>query len=622
MLRILAGEDTSSSGQVIRARNVKIGYLPQEAVFNATHTLWEECLKAFEELREQERELARLETAMADPEQIETILDRYGNLQMDFERRGGYTYITWTQQVLSGLGFSVDEYEMPLNYLSGGQRTRALLAKLLLSNPDLLILDEPTNHLDIQAVEWLESYLSQWEGAALVVSHDRYFLDRIVDTIWEMAPTGFEVYRGNYSAYVLQRRERWERRKHVFEAEKERLEKEIDYIKRNIAGQNVAQARGRLRRLSRYLQAVEKLGMEAVVGKAWGEVSEDFTATVSIMSVDEAERRVKALREPDNRPPILHLKLKPEGRSGNIVMRTKDLEVGYPGSTLFRTEDIELHRLECAAIIGPNGSGKTTMLKTVLGEVIPLSGRIDMGASLEVGYFAQAHEDLNAENRLVEEIESIAPHMLLAEIRNYLARFLFVQDEVFKKVAVLSGGERGRLALAKLCLTKANLLLLDEPTNHLDIPSQEILQGVLSDFQGTILLVSHDRYLIDALSTQIWEINDEKQHMDVFKGTYREYRAYLDVLHQREAERNAQERVKERVAYKKPRKSSGERRRRARMQELEEAITTLEAELKDLATQLENPPDDPEEVQELGYKYVRLQGELEGLMAEWEELHL
>lgn len=245
-----------------------------------------------------------------------------------------------------------------------------------------------------------------------------------------------------------------------------------------------------------------------------------------------------------------------------------------------------------------------------------------MGASLEVGYFAQAHEDLNAENRLVEEIESIAPNMLLAEIRNYLARFLFVQDEVFKKVAVLSGGERGRLALAKLCLTKANLLLLDEPTNHLDIPSQEILQGVLSDFEGTILLVSHDRYLIDSLATQIWEIDDEKQRMDVFKGTYSEYRAYLDSLQQEEAELNAQERVKERAAYKKSRKSSGERRRRARMRELEEAITSLEAEIKDLASKLENPPDDPEDVQELGYKYVHLQGELEGLVAEWEQLHL
>lgn len=622
LLRILAGEDTSSSGKVVLARNTKIGYLPQEAGFSASHTLWEECLNAFEELLAQERELTRLEMAMADPEKIETILDRYGKLQMDFERRGGYTYVTRMEQVLSGLGFSVDEYEMPLNHLSGGQRTRALLAKLLLTNPDLLILDEPTNHLDIQAVEWLESYLSQWEGAALVVSHDRYFLDRVVDTIWEMALTGFEIYRGNYTAYVQQRGERWERRKHVFEAEKERLEKEIDYIKRNIAGQNVAQARGRLRRLSRYLQAVEKLGIEGVVGKAWGEVSEDFTATVSIMSVDEAERRVRALREPDNRPPILHLKLKPEGRSGNIVMRTKDLEVGYPGRTLFRTEDIELRRLECAAVIGPNGSGKTTLLKTILGEVPSLSGRVDMGASLEVGYFAQAHEDLNVENRLVEEIESIAPHMLLAEIRHYLARFLFVQDEVFKKVAVLSGGERGRLALAKLCLTKANLLLLDEPTNHLDIPAQEILQGVLSEFQGTILLVSHDRYLIDALATQIWEIKDEMQHMDVFKGTYSEYRAYMDVLQQKEAERNVQERVKERIAYKKPRRTTGNRRRRARMQELEEAITALEAEIKDLGSQLETPPDDPDEVQELGYKYVRLQSELESLVAEWEELHL
>lgn len=620
LLRILAGEDPPSSGQVNQARNLRIGYLPQEAGFNATHTLWHECLDAFADLREQEQELARLEAEMADPEQTEAALDRYGRLQLDFEQRGGYSYTNRIQQVLSGLGFSPDEYNMPLNYLSGGQRTRALLAKLLLTNPDLLILDEPTNHLDIQAVEWLESYLSQWDGGVLIVSHDRYFLDRVVNVIWEMTYSGFEIYRGNYSAYVQQRSERWERRKHVFEAEKERLEKEVDYIKRNIAGQNVSQARGRLRRLSRYLQAVEKLGLDAVAGRAWGEVSEDFTATVSMMSVDEAERRVRALREPDNRPPMFHLKLIPEGRSGNIVLRTEDLEVGYPGTILFRTDNIELRRLECAAIIGPNGAGKTTLLKTILGDVSPLSGSIDLGASLDIGYFAQAHEDLNPENRLVEEIEAAAPYMLLAEIRDYLARFLFVQDEVFKPVAVLSGGERGRLALAKLCLTQANFLLLDEPTNHLDIPSQEILQEVLCDFQGTILLVSHDRYLIDALATQIWEINDNKQRMNVFNGTYKEYRAFKEVL-RKEAETADGERMKERVSYRKPRASSNEKKRHARMQELEAIITRLEADRDELAVQLENPPKDPEEVQELGYRYVRLQDELDTLIAEWEQLH-
>lgn len=620
LLRILAGFEMPSSGEITRARNLNLGYLPQEAGFKARHSLWQECLDAFVELRRQEQELAGLEASMADPEKAEAVLERYGKLQVDFDLQGGYTYTTRIEQVLHGLGFSESEYEMPLNHLSGGQRTRALLAKLLLLNPDLLILDEPTNHLDIQAVEWLESYLSQWDGAVLIVSHDRYFLDRVVSTIWEMTRAGFEVYRGNYSAYVMQRQARWERRKHVFEAEKDRLKKEVVYIKRNMAGQNVSQARGRLRRLSRYLQAVERLGLEAVMGRPWGEVSEEFTPTVSLMGVEEAERRVRALREPDNRPPEFRLKLKPEGRSGNIVLRTQDLEIGYPGKSLFSSEDIELRRLECAAIIGPNGAGKTTLLKTILEDVPPLSGKIDLGASLEIGYFAQAHEGLNPENRLVDEIESMAPGMLVAEIRDYLARFLFVQDEVFKPVAILSGGERGRLALAKLCLTKANFLLLDEPTNHLDIPSQEILQEVLCEFKGTILLVSHDRYLIDALATQIWDINAPEQRMHVFKGTYSEYRTYLEI--QRQAVEDPQiEHINEKVTVRKPRASAAEKRRKARMHELETLITEKESQLEELAQQLENPPPDSEKVQEMGYEYVHLQNELETLIMEWEQLH-
>ncbi len=244
--------------------------------------------------------MQRLEQAMAVPDQVDQVLGKYGRLQAEFEHQGGYTYIHRIQQVLSGLGFTADEYDAPLARLSGGERTRALLARLLLSEPDLLILDEPTNHLDIAAVEWLEGYLSQWEGATLIVSHDRYFLDQVVDTIWEMTRSGFEVYRGNYSAYVKQRSERWERRREVFEAEKEKLEKDLDYIKKNISGQNVSQARGRLRRLSRHLQAIEQVGLEAAISKKWGELSMSVDTTTSMMSPEEAQHQINALREPSN----------------------------------------------------------------------------------------------------------------------------------------------------------------------------------------------------------------------------------------------------------------------------------------------------------------------------------
>jgi ATP-binding cassette subfamily F protein 3 len=621
LLRLLVGLDEPSSGSINRARDLTIGYLPQEATLSNGHSLWEECLEAVADLRSQEAELTRLEAAMSDPERAEAALARYGQLQESFERQGGYTYETRIRQTLTGLGFEAQDYHRPLTQLSGGQRTRALLARLLLSNPDLLVLDEPTNHLDIAAVEWLESYLNAWEGSALIVSHDRYFLDKVINTIWEMQPSGLEVYHGNYSAYVQQRQERWDQRQQIFETEKIRLEKEVDYIRRNISGQNVQQAKGRLRRLSRQLQAIEQLGIESVLGKNWLEISGEADITAHSMSVEEATQRVQGLRGPSHRPPRLKLHLKPDQRSGNIVLRAADLVVGYPGEALFSAGDIELRRLECAAIIGPNGAGKTTFLKTILGQMPPLAGEVHLGASLQIGYFAQAHEDLQPDRTLVAEIEAVAPGMLLAEIRHYLARFLFTGDDVFRQVATLSGGERGRLALAKLSLMHANLLLLDEPTNHLDIPSQEILQEVLADFDGTILLVSHDRYLIDALGTQIWEIDQDQHALEVFQGAYSQYRA------QKEAERLALEaRSREVEPAHKPRPqptrpASDERWRRARIRELEEQVAGLEERLAALGKQLENPPADPQQVQVLGEDYVRVQDEINALVAEWEGLH-
>jgi ATP-binding cassette subfamily F protein 3 len=620
LLRILAKEEEPSTGEVSQARSLSLGHLPQEAGFDSPHTLWEECMIPFGILLEQEAELQRLELAMADTEQVDKVLEKYGRLQAEYEQQGGYTYIHRIQQVLSGLGFSSDEYQAPLSRLSGGERTRALLARLLLSEPDLLILDEPTNHLDIAAVEWLEGYLSQWEGATLIVSHDRYFLDQVVDTIWEMTRSGFEIYRGNYSAYIEQRRERWERRHEVYEMEKGKLEKDLDYIKKNISGQNVTQARGRLRRLSRHLQAIEQVGLEAAISKKWGELSMSVDTTTSMLSPEEAQHRVAALREPINKPPQLHLRLHTDQRSGEIVLRTHDLQIGYPGKLLFYAGDIELRRLQCTALIGPNGAGKTTFLKVILEKIPPLAGEVELGASLKVGYFAQAHEDLHPEWNLVQEIDSVAPEMLVADIRDYLARFLFTGEDAFKPVEVLSGGERGRLALAKLALSGANLLLLDEPTNHLDIPSQEILQEVLDEFQGTILLVSHDRYLIDALATQIWEIDEEKGILRTFKGSYSQY-------HQRqEAERMAEKEAGGSKTHlndipKKHQDSTEDRRKQKRVKEIETLIDQLEADLAILAHRLENPPQDTVKVQKLGIEYVKVQRELEILMEEWEGLH-
>ena len=625
LLRILIGEDSASEGKVTKAKKLRIGYLPQTKDFVSESTVWDECLTVFADLQKMENEINSLAEQMANEAETSEIIERYGQIQAEFEHRGGYTYETRIRQVLSGLGFAESDFEMPIAHLSGGQRTRAYLAKLLLSEPDVLLLDEPTNHLDIAAVEWLEAYLSKWAGAVLIVSHDRYFLDHAANGILEMTPAGIEYYRGNYSHYVGQRTERWERRQKVFKAEKEKLLKEAEYIKKHIEGQRVSQARGKLRRLSRIVQAIEILGMDAVLNQKWSAVSRDILESdgqiaTSDLSPDEAERRVRSLHLPDHRPPELHLNLRAGKRSGEMVIRTYDLQVGFD-EPLFSAPDIELHRRECAALIGPNGAGKTTFVRTMLGQVPPFAGEVRMGASLEIGYFSQAHETLTEENTLMQEIESVSS-MLPGSIRDYLGKFLFSGDDVFKTVSLLSGGERGRLALAKLSLQDTNLLLLDEPTNHLDIPAQEIMQQVLDAYNGTILIITHDRYLIDALATQIWEIFPDEKHLSVFEGTYSQMRAERE----KEAARAQEEIVSAKETSGSARKSNRnpaakeERRRLARLQEVENQVAALEARLAELGAQLENPPDDAEKLRQLADEYNQVQDEMDEMLEEWEAL--
>ena len=647
LLRILAGLDMPSEGKVLRARRLRIGYLTQErGTWDAeeppesrTHTLWEECLSALEDLRAMEAELGRLEGQMGaavngdavnGAAANEEILSTYGKLQAEFERRGGYTYPARIRHVLQGLGFQEDAFQQSIQQLSSGQQTRAVLARLLLSSPDLLVLDEPTNHLDIVAVEWLEGYLSHWPGAALIVSHDRYFIDKVCNHIWEMMGGRIEVYHGNYTAYLQQREARWERRQQTFLSEKERLGKDLEYIRRNIAGQNTLQAKGKLKRVSRQIEAMEQAGYEAVLNKSWAQVSRDVRTSMSAMGVDEAAGRLAALRLPSAQSyiPKMNLALRSWQRSGNIILRTHELLVGYPDRPLFSAPDLELLRLECAALIGANGTGKTTFLKTILGQIKSLAGEVELGASLHIGYFAQTHAELKPENTLIDEIDAVAPHMLPEQMRGYLGRFLFSGDDANKQVKTLSGGERSRLALAKLALADANFLLLDEPTNHLDIPSQEVLQAVLAEFQGTILLVSHDRYLIDRLATQVWELKpttaDDPYTVEVFRGTYTAYheKAIAEAAIDTPAplpEKPARQDLAAQRAQKN-RQLAEQRRRKARLNELEDEIARLEAQVKELEERLEIPPEDYAEVQRLGELYVDSQGELERCYQEWESL--
>jgi len=472
LLRILIGVEEPTDGTVSRMGSVRIGYLPQNAVLEGNETPWEMCAAVFDELRQMQRRLRELEAQLADPEIGEEALQRYGRLLEAFEHAGGYGYEVEIRTILSGLGIDAVHAERPLDQLSGGQRTRALLARLLLERPNILVLDEPTNHLDLQAIEWLEGYLQEWPEAVIAVSHDRYFLDRVVHKVWELSFGHLEVYPGNYTKYVGLRGERRARRMAEWKAQQRNIARTQEYIRRYKAGQRSKEARGRQTRLA----------------------------------------RTKRLERPQQER-TLRLRLGTDQRSGELVLVTRDLP-------LLSIPDLELRRLERAALIGPNGSGKTTFLKTVLGQLPPLSGEVRLGASLRVGYLAQTREDLDPAHTVVDEVTQVRD-LPLGDMRNFLARYLFSGDDVFKRVGDLSGGEQVRVALAKLTLTEPNFLVLDEPTNQLDLASQEVMEEVLRDFLGTILFVAHDRYLIDALATQVWLIEDGT--LRVYPGNYQEY---------------------------------------------------------------------------------------------------
>ena len=612
LMLILAGITAPTTGKVHLARDRGLGYLRQEAVdaFAAKeNTVYAEMLSVFNDLRDQQKQLHQMEAEMASGNTSEALLERYGKLQISFENAGGYEYDVNIQRTLDGLGLGKAYWETPLNHLSGGQKTRALLARLLLEKPDLLMLDEPTNHLDTEAIEWLENTLKQWHGAVLVASHDRFFLDNVVDTIWEMEHSGITAYSGNYSNHLLQRDEKWEYYQRVFKEEKARLLKQVDFIQRNWVRESThARALGLLRRVSREIAAIERYGIMVLRnGSKWSELG---IRSERPLAPDEALRKVNALKMP-GRPHRIRPRLPTTHISGNIILRMMDVHFGYPGTPLFKADVIELNRGAFVALIGPNGSGKTTFLKSLLGELEPLHGKIHLGASLKIGYFAQAHDSLNPKNTVLDEMlqhRDMAP----GQARSHLARYLFRGDDVFKPVGALSGGERGRLALAILALDGSNFLLLDEPTNHLDLPSQEVLQELLQNFQGTILLVSHDRYLIDRLATQIWELDEGR--LKVFNGSYRQYILQKSVP-------TAQ--IRQAILGPKPLARDNSRETRKHQQaltRLEDRIQQHELTLARLSNSLQKPENHQayERLHEISKAYAQAQDEMEDLMKEWE----
>ncbi len=484
IFRLVRGDETADRGDVVRARGVKLGLLDQHVHFKPGSTVHESALAAFGRLQQIEHEMHELEHRMADAgDDLDKILERYSDLQHEFEHEGGFEYAARAESILQGLGFEREMWSLETEKLSGGQQNRLGLACLLLAAPDVLLLDEPTNHLDVNAVEWLEEFLQAYEAAYVIISHDRYFLDRACHRIIELENGRASSYTGNYSDYLVERDERREAQQRAYDNQQHLIAKTEEFIRRNLAGQKTKQAKSRRKMLEK-LERVEAVPKDQSSG--------DF--------------RLQSIE-----------------RAGNHVLTVNELSIGYPNKLLASDISFLLRRGECLGIIGPNGSGKTTFLKTILNKLTPLSGEVRWGSKVQIGYYAQQLDDLDDRNEIIMELRRVAPAQATAgELRSFLAKFLFFGDDVYKHVRDLSGGEKGRLALAKLIYSRVNVLVLDEPTNHLDIPSREALEEALSAYEGTIVTISHDRYFLDRVATQILALDGvgAAEHYD---GDYTEY---------------------------------------------------------------------------------------------------
>ncbi|EPC2780085.1 ATP-binding cassette domain-containing protein [Listeria monocytogenes] len=599
LLKIIAGKMSYDGGTISKPKSVEIGYLAQNTGLESSKTIWDEMLSVFDSLRKMEADLRKMELRLGepelynDPEKYQALMTDYDTLQHTFKESGGYTYEAEIRSVLNGLRFYPEDYEVEIASLSGGQKTRLALAKLLLAKQDILVLDEPTNHLDIETLAWLETYLQNYHGSLLIVSHDRYFLDKVVNQVYEISRTKIDYYKGNYSSFVNQKQAKLEQMWKEFDKQQKQIAKLEDFVARNIVRASTTK-RAQSRR-----KQLEKMD---VLGRPQG---------------DEK---------------AAHFGFQFEKQTGKDVLMVDQLSIGYAKDKRIASNlTFEMKRQDSLALVGPNGIGKSTLLKTLIRDIPALSGEFHFGAGVKIGYYDQEQAKLTSNKTVLMELWDDYPELNEVNVRTTLGNFLFSDDDVLKNVQSLSGGEKARLALAKLTLLKANVLILDEPTNHLDIESKEVLEAALIDFEGTILFVSHDRYFINRIASKIVELAPEKA--TVFLGDYDYYQeklaeekelARLDAEDRRKKGEQVEATASVRKLNYQEEKEQQKllRQRKRKLEEIEKSMEETDEKIAELELQLTNPEvfQDHEKALEITQELDAVKADGEKLMEEWEQI--
>ncbi|QGG98760.1 ABC transporter ATP-binding protein [Streptococcus dysgalactiae subsp. dysgalactiae] len=585
LLKLLVGEETPTSGEVNTKKDLTLSYLAQNSRFESDKTIYEEMLKVFEALRQDEKRLRQMEMDMAtvSGQDLTRLMMDYDLLAERFRQQGGFTYEAEIKAILNGFKFDESMWQMTIAELSGGQNTRLALAKMLLERPELLVLDEPTNHLDIETIAWLENYLANYQGALIIVSHDRYFLDKVATVTLDLTPNGLDRYSGNYSRFMALKAEKLVAEEKQFDKQQKEIAKLEDFVQKNIVRVSTTK-RAQARR--KQLEKIERLD------------------------------------KPTSGRKSAHMTFHAEKPSGNVVLRVEEAAIGYGDQVLSEPINVDINKLDAIAVVGPNGIGKSTLIKSIIGQLPLLKGQLKYGANVETGYYDQTQSHLTPSNTVLEELWQDFSTTPEVDIRNRLGAFLFSGDDVKKSVSMLSGGEKARLLLAKLSMENNNFLVLDEPTNHLDIDSKEVLENALIDFDGTLLFVSHDRYFINRLATKVLEITENGSTL--YLGDYDYYlekKAELEELARLAAGEDVEETVEASATdYQLQKANQKERRRLARRyEEIEARLETIEERIGAIQEDM-HACNDTIQLMTWQEEWDQLDQEQQLLMEEWETI--